>query len=351
MKFLLFPFAFLYGLGVFVRNFLFDRGLLKQNTYPFPVIGVGNLRVGGTGKTPMVAYLASLLEKDKFHIAVLSRGYGRKSKGYVLASDMTEPEIMGDESYLLKSKFPKSIVAVDENRVHGIEKLRKEVDTIDVVLLDDSFQHRSVKPGFSILLTAYSKLYIDDYLLPVGRLREPAFGAARADCIVVTKCPPKLDIHTRRTIRERLRPRSHQQVFFAYEHYSALNSLTPGSNALLMDSIKNHHILLVTGLADPSWIFDHLEELTAQVVHLKFPDHHWFTEVDLDDIIQGFESIDAKNKLIITTEKDAQRLKKWIQSEKFAKLPWYSIEHQMMLFPENAKDFQKTIDEFIRSYK
>lgn len=350
MKFLLSPIAIIYTLIVVVRNKLFDLRILKSVNYDFPVITVGNLRVGGTGKTPMIGYLMKMLFANQ-EVAVLSRGYGRKSKGFLLANDNSSAEQIGDEPLLIKSFFPSVSVAVDEKRVRGIEKLRQLNNARpEIVLLDDAMQHRRIRPGMLILLTAYNKLFLEDYPLPVGRLREPKSSANRADVIVVTKCPISLSFDERNALESRIKSVSDKPIFFAYESYKSLRPLSAGSEEISLADLPQFSVVLFSGLADPSNLEKWAKENTQTAEHIAFNDHHWFSENDLERIKSVFEKLNAEKRLILTTEKDAIRITKLLQNKKFADLPIYAIQHEMSFFEEDQVPFEKKINDFIGSH-
>lgn len=302
------PLSWLYGLGVRLRNHLFELGILKSRSFDIPVISVGNITVGGSGKTPHVEYLIRLL-KSNSKVAVLSRGYKRKSKGYVLAGNDTRMRDIGDEPYQMKTKFPDIHVAVDKNRCHGIDMLTNSEETkdTDVILLDDAFQHRYVKPGINILLVDYHRLIIYDKLLPAGRLREPQSGKARADIVIVTKCPKDLKPMEYRVIIKAMDLYPYQQLFFTSLEYDSLSPVF-GGNKRPLDSIgKNENILLLTGIASPKQMAYDLGEYSSNINQMTFPDHHQFTGRDIERINETFSSMPSP-KIIITTEKDNARL-------------------------------------------
>lgn len=306
----LFPFALLYGTGVIIRNLLFDLRILKSTCFPIPVISVGNITVGGTGKTPHTEYLIQLLQKE-FNTAVLSRGYKRKSKGFVLASSLTTMEQIGDEPYQMKHKFPGIHMAVDRDRCHGITRLTNPESNlgVEVILLDDAFQHRYVKPGLSILLIDYNRPIYSDFLLPTGRLREPAGGKRRADILLVTKCPETMSPDEQKYIRAKLNPLPGQALYFTRFVYDDLYLLTSPTSKRNLQSLTNDcEILLVTGIASPHSLIKKLSAYTPHVYPLTFTDHHDFTEDDIKLIQRKFEQLSSGKRLIITTEKDAARL-------------------------------------------
>lgn len=288
----LMPFAWLYGLVVCIRNLMFDVGVLKSRTFPLPVICVGNITVGGTGKTPHTEYLIRLLSKDH-QVAVLSRGYKRKSEGYVLATKDTPMAEIGDEPYQMKQKYPQIHMAVDKDRCHGIEQLMQKTVTpqSDVVILDDAYQHRYVKAGLNILLMDYHRLIHLDKLLPAGRLREPMSGSQRADIVIITKCPRDIKLMDRKGIKRSLNLENWQKIFFTtYKYPDQMKGL--GKNPLL-----------VTGIASPQQMVYDLQKIVPTFELMSFPDHHNFTEQDINAIRTR-----AAGRTILTTEKDATRL-------------------------------------------
>lgn len=301
------PLSWLYGLGVGFRNMLFETGILKSRAFSIPVISVGNITVGGTGKTPHVEYLIRLLQ-DKARVAVLSRGYKRKSKGFVVANDNTTMRDLGDEPFQMKHKYPRVTVAVDKKRVHGIEKLTELDPTLDVIVLDDAFQHRYVKPGVNILLVDYHRLIIYDKLLPAGRLREPLKGKDRADVVIVTKCPKELKPMEFRVITKAMDLFPYQKLFFTTLNYEPLVPIFP-KECTGLSTLNNMHVLLLTGIASPQQLETDLSAMLkgATYYNLSYPDHHNFCRKDIDRINAEFEAMPSP-KCIITTEKDAARL-------------------------------------------
>ncbi len=292
-----FPISLVYALVVHTRNRLYNSGIFRSKEFNTTIICVGNLSLGGTGKTPMIECLIHLL-KDKYKIAVLSRGYGRKSKGFLLANDQLAVEDLGDEPYQIHAKFPEIVLAVDENRQNGILILEKNAKP-DLILLDDAFQHRKVKPTFSILLTAFDNLYSTDWYLPSGTLRDSKREAKRADLIIVTKSPKEVSASSQHKIIQSLKPQPEQQVLFSYLHYDKV--LKGGNEPLIIQDLKSKKFTLITGIANPKPLLLFLNENNLVFEHLKFRDHHFFT----NDQIAFFNSKD----LIITTEKDYVRLK------------------------------------------
>ena len=328
---ILFPFAIIYGVITSLRNFLYDTGFFKSYSFDLPVIVVGNLSVGGTGKTPQIEYLIRLLS-EKYKIATLSRGYKRKSKGFILADANVNASIIGDEPFQFYSKFPNIQVAVDDNRKNGIEQLLSQTSKPEVILLDDAFQHRKVKAGFYILLTSFNELYSDDFQLPTGNLRENRNGAKRANVIIVTKCPSDLSNEEQLKIRKKLAILETQELYFTtiayYEFVYSENEKRKVSE------IQNVDKLLLAGIAKPQSFFAHLQNNNEE--SLTFPDHHHFTEKDIFEIKNK-----ANNKIIITTEKDYVRLKGSIP-----KVPLFYLPIQSKFLTE-GENFDKIINNYV----
>ena len=309
----LLPLSWLYGLGVKFRNMLFDMNILKSKSYVVPIISVGNITVGGTGKTPHVEYLIQLL-KDPFCVAMLSRGYKRKSHGYVLATTETPMKMIGDEPYQIKQKYPNVTVAVDAKRTRGIEHLIHDDDTkeTDVILLDDAFQHRYVKPGINILLVDYHRSIIFDKLIPTGRLREPLKGKDRADIVIVTKCPKDLKPMEFRVLTKQMNLYPYQQLFFTTLDYGRMKKVfadqTKGSDIPVnLEDLSDYHVLLLTGIASPKQIYYDVKPHAKDVKTLAYGDHHAFTQRDIHHINETYANMPSP-KVIITTEKDMVRL-------------------------------------------
>ncbi len=303
---LLLPLSGLFWIGVSIRNLLYKMGLLRSQTFKIPVICVGNLSVGGTGKSPHVILVADLI-KEELDLAMLSRGYGRKTSGLVIANYGSKVYDIGDEPLQFFNRFKnKIVVAVSENRIIGINHLIKYYKT-QGILMDDGFQHRQVKPGYSILLTDFHDLYTSDYLLPAGNLREPRSGARRADIIVVTKCPDAFSVKQRDAILAKISPRPHQKVYFSKIVYS--NSAIGYRFTLESDEWREYEVVLVTGIANSKPFVDFVKERFKTVHHLEFSDHHNFSVADIQKIDHQLDKIKALHKVILTTEKDYMRLK------------------------------------------
>jgi tetraacyldisaccharide 4'-kinase len=332
---ILFPFAILYGFITSIRNFLFDKGIFKSYSFEVPVIAVGNLSVGGTGKTPQIEYLIRLLS-PKYKVATLSRGYKRQSKGFVLADSTSNAEILGDEPFQFYTKFKDIQVAVDANRKNGIEQLLSQTDKPEVILLDDAFQHRKVKAGFYILLTSYGDLYSDDFMLPTGNLRESRSGAQRANVVIVTKCPENLSLDEQNKIKRFLLRRNgkgeNQQLYFSYIDYD--DSVYSEEKKMNVSEIKTVDKLLLAGIAKPNPFFAYLQSEKDE--KLVYPDHHHFTENDIREIENK-----SQNKIIVTTEKDFVRLKGSVSKEKLFYLPIRSS------FLSEGENFDKTITNYV----
>lgn len=296
LRYILFPIVPIYYLVTWLRNVFYDIGFFKSKSYDFPIIAVGNLSVGGTGKTPMIEYLIALL-KDKKQVATLSRGYKRSSKGFYLADKNANAKTLGDEPFQFYRKFTKDIqVAVDADRQNGIANLMQQTNTPEIILLDDAYQHRKVQAGFYVLLTTYNNLYTNDWVLPTGDLREPRTGAKRANCIIVTKCPDNLKEEEKEDIIKKMKPKASQNVFFSSICYA--DEVFSEEKKLSLNNLKD--FTLVTGIANATPLVNHLKKEGLHFEHLNYKDHHDFTDQD----IALFEN----KSLIITTEKDYVRL-------------------------------------------
>jgi tetraacyldisaccharide 4'-kinase len=305
LRLLLFPFSILYGIGVLLRNLAYDFGLLKSIRFQLPVISVGNLAVGGSGKSPMTEYLINLL-KWNFTLAMVSRGYGRKTTGFRFVDENDTVEKSGDEPLQIKRKFEGITVVVCESRVEAIEQIEWEND---LIILDDAFQHRAVNPGLSILLFEYSSFQKFQFLLPAGNLREPMLQKKRADIVVVTKCPQTLDEPQRQNIASTLNLNVNQSLFFSYLKYGKLKSVYEDRISRTMNSLNNAStIILLSGIANPKPLIDVLHGSEAKLIHHEYPDHHNFTEKNIAKLVREISELEEGDNLIITTEKDAQRL-------------------------------------------
>ena len=350
----LLPLSWIYGCAVSLRNFCFDVGLLKSQSFHAPVIAVGNITVGGTGKTPHVEHLVRLL-RDKFKVAVLSRGYKRKTKGFVQAGSQTTARDIGDEPFQMKQKYPDITVAVDKKRVHGIQQLTSDDAALDVVLLDDAFQHRYVKPGVNILLVDYHRLIIYDKLLPAGRLREPLKGKNRADLVIVTKCPRELKPMEFRVITKAMDLYPYQHLFFTTLSYDRLLPVFAGEGATQqvgggLDSLKGQHVLLLSGIASPRQLEEDLQALAApaSLTPLTYPDHHNFSRKDVERINSTFATMPTP-RCIVTTEKDAARLSGISGLSDDVRHNLYALPVRITFMqPEQEEKFNETIIGYVR---
>lgn len=329
------PFGFVYGLIMLVRNKLFDWNLLSVSKVDLPVISVGNLSVGGTGKTPHVDYIVSYL-KEKLSVAILLRGYGRKSRGYILLDENTTIETVGDEALFYKKKHEKQVeVVVCEKRAEGAKKIVSQLPSVDVVVLDDAFQHRYLHRDIDILLVDYNNPYWKDTTLPAGRLREFSVGKKRANIIVITKSPDDLSIEEKQQLTSKVNPTSNQYVFFSKIKYGAVKSLT---NNKFKTPDK---ILLVTGIAQPEPLKKYFERI-APVEHLNFNDHHDFSIADIKKIHELFDTFVDEEKIIITTAKDYMRLSCLDLKKEIDKYPWFYQDIKVEM--DDEKKFKELID-------
>jgi tetraacyldisaccharide 4'-kinase len=298
---ILYPFSLLYGEIISLRNKAFELGIINSTDFTIPIIVVGNLNVGGTGKSPQIEYLVRLLH-DQYKVAVLSRGYKRKSKGFQLANQNSTVNQIGDEPMQFYTKFSNILVAVDEDRVNGIKNLLKIETPPQIILLDDAFQHRKVKAGFSILLTSYNKLYVDDTMLPTGNLREKKSGAKRAEIIVVSKCAENMSEKKKLHILQKLSPENRQTVFFSSIVYH--DAVISKNNEVPISKLHEFDVLLVTGIANAQPLVKFLEGNNIKFHYLKYDDHYNFSAKEKGRIFDKFEKIESNNKIILTTEKD-----------------------------------------------
>ncbi len=353
VKLLLLPISFLYGIVTFLRNKLYDAGLLKSTSFDLPVISVGNITVGGTGKTPQIEYLVRLLQ-DSFQVVTLSRGYKRKTKGFRIAEDISSAQDIGDEPLQFSKKFPKISVAVDEKRVRGINNLLDVLPETEIVLLDDAFQHRSVVPGLNILLIRYSDIGERQYMMPSGFLREWRRGRDRADVIVVTKAPQVFSPIEARRITDVIKPFPYQKVYYSYVKYLEAKSFTDGAKLLLEDTgnltLKDYKVLLVTGIAQTSSLKYYLEKNCKEVRCSEFADHHEYTMADLLRIINEFDEIVSTKKIIITTEKDSMRLRNERLFSILKNHPVFFMPIEVLIH-HNEEGFDQIVNEYVQRNK
>lgn len=352
LRFLAFPFSLLYGCVLWLRNKFYDWNILKSTSFDIPVICVGNLSVGGTGKTPHIEYLIPLLS-PQFKVAVLSRGYGRKTKGFLLSDINSTAADIGDEPLQFKTKFPELHIAVDEKRVRGIQNLLQLFPDIQVILLDDAFQHRAVKADFSIVLTDFSKPYFKDYVVPTGTLREFRMGIKRAQSIVVTKCPDVLVPIEKSVFQKAIQPKTNQQLHFSYIKYG---EFVPFNKQIISPFGKEyyfeHHysIVLFTGIANTQPLEYYLKEKTKNLVPVRFADHHAFTLTDIENIKKIFDNIASANKILLTTEKDVMRLKTPELSDALKHLPLFYIPIEIAFHKEDANSGSTNFNKQLLDY-
>jgi len=355
LKFILFPFSVLYAGIISFRNLMFDWGYLKSTSFDLPIISVGNISVGGTGKTPHTEYLIKLLE-GKYKLASLSRGYKRQSKGFILADDQSNSFDLGDEPMQMKKKFPGLSVAVDADRVNGVHRLisQENGDQPDCILLDDAYQHRYIKPGLSILLIDYNRPISRDFVMPMGRLRERARGKKRADIIIVSKCPSDLSDTEAQKLKNDISPLPHQELYFTSLDYAPLEAVFPSE--ITIRGLKDYNketlgILLVTGIANPTPLRNYLMAFSSEFDEVQFPDHHAFKEKDLSLIETHFNDLKTKNKIIITTEKDAIRfVDMTIKSELIRNHMTY-IPLQIKFLNNTESRFSQHINDFVEGFR
>ncbi|MEJ6981908.1 tetraacyldisaccharide 4'-kinase [Pedobacter sp. P351] len=304
LRLLLLPFSLVYGCVIWIRNFLYDTGVFASKKFNNPVICIGNLVIGGAGKSPMAEYIIRVL-KEKHKIAVLSRGYKRETRGFRIVDVEDTVSEVGDEPLQFKRKFKDITVAVAEKRVEGIQFLK---ENHEVIILDDAFQHRAVTPGLTVLLFDYTK--VNDFLimLPAGNLREPFANRKRADIMVISKCPDDLSILEKERIKNRIKPFKHQNLFFSSLDYGNLISLASADEKPLSVITSQTSVFLLTGIANPDPLLKKVKSLTEHVIHYDYPDHHTFSSKNIIKLAEEFNSSAFSEKLILTTEKDAQRL-------------------------------------------
>jgi tetraacyldisaccharide 4'-kinase len=351
---LLYPFSLVYGAITGIRNFLYNVGIIPSTEFRTPVICVGNITVGGTGKTPHTEYLVRLLSKH-FRVATLSRGYKRETRDFRIASASSTVREVGDEPLQIFRKFPEIIVAVDRNRVNGVRKILETDRDIQVILLDDAYQHRRIRPGFSILLTDYKRLIIKDHMLPYGNLRESASNMDRANIILVTKSPSDLSPIDRRIIVKEMNKEPGQNLYFTTVIYeepvpvftdSEDNSLT-----VRYSDLKESGIVLVTGIANPLPLKDHLQKYAGEIVHLSFPDHHNYNESDIASVSRAFNDLKTATKFIFTTEKDAVRLREFTNIAEPFRSAFCYLPVGIGFLNDDREEFDNLIIEYVRTNK
>ncbi|RZA04131.1 MAG: tetraacyldisaccharide 4'-kinase [Sphingobacteriaceae bacterium] len=344
LRLLLFPFSLIYGLVVIIRNWLYDAGLFKSHQFNLPVIVIGNLEVGGAGKSPMTEYLVRLLKSGN-KLAILSRGYGRDTKGYILADTSSTATQIGDEPAQFKTKFPDITVAVCEDRVHGINQLLPQHN---LIVLDDAYQHRAVKPGLSILLFDYSKITQPHLLLPAGNWREPFSGRWRTNVIIITKCPEGLNEDEQGKLAAFVKPLPYQQLYFTTIAYQNLQDMSSNDVDITLDATTT--VFLLTGIANAQPLLHHLEKFTPDIVHHNYPDHHQFSLKNISKLAEDFAACKSQKKAIITTEKDAQRLREQSLQSLVNQLPILVLPIGVHFLNNSGNDFDKTVKEYVSEY-
>ena len=356
LRWLLLPFSLVYGLIVITRNWFYDTGLFKSHRFSIPVISVGNLEVGGAGKSPMTEYLIRRF-KDDYRLATLSRGYGRKTKGYVVAGEkelgvgsqeskngVNIASQIGDEPAQFHHKFPDITVAVCEDRVTGIKNL---APNHNLILMDDAYQHRAVDPGLNILLFDYNRINEPHLLLPAGNLREPMSGAWRAQIIVVSKCPATLNADGQNLLAQKIRPLPYQQLFFTAINYQGLQTLNRELANVVIDADTT--VFLLTGIANSAPLVAYVSGFTTRINHHNYPDHHTFTLKNITKLAAGFKADAARKKIIITTEKDAQRLDEPLINV-IAQLPVFTLPISVDFLNYTGQQFDKIVTEYVREH-
>ncbi len=348
IRILLLPFALLYGLGVGLRNLLYRIGILRSVRFDLPVISVGNLSVGGAGKSPHIEYLVRWLNQF-LEVAVLSRGYGRNTSGYRPVTVIDNAEMVGDEPLQFKRKFPEVPIAVSESRALGVPELVKRNPETQCVLLDDAFQHLAVTPGLNILLTEFARPFTRDWLLPSGRLREGRYNYRRADVIVVTKCPPELSLQERQKMILEIDPFPRQQVFFSKYRYGTPYDLLRPDQRRPLD--LDTDVLLMSAIANTDYLLKHLAATVKSAQTLEFEDHHFFKEDELRDMLRRFERLPGRNKIILTTEKDAMRLE--LHQDFFWKntLPVFVLPIEVEFCDADEAAFQEAVKQMLLDFK
>ena len=339
MRYLLFPFSFIYGSITAMRNLLFDYGIFKSQSYTIPIICIGNLSVGGTGKTPHTQYLLDLL-KNNYKVAVLSRGYGRKNSNLQFVEITSNAFEVGDEPLQLKQNNPECLVVVEKNRNKGVKKILNDFPETEVILLDDGYQHRWIKAGFNILITPFSSPYYKDYLMPVGKLRESKKGVSRANAVIFSKTPENTNPTLKKGMLERLHLFAHQEAYFSgieYHRFKCINNNTE------LEENNPYSITLVSGIANTNPLIKYLEEKGHSINHLKYSDHHNYSSNDIDTILAEYNADKSIKKLILTTEKDATKLKQFLPHFKDVNFYYIPIEIKI----DQSKKFKNQILDYV----
>jgi tetraacyldisaccharide 4'-kinase len=349
----LYPLSLIYGLITGIRNFMYNTGILSSVEFQLPVICVGNITVGGTGKTPHTEYLARLL-RGSFKVAILSRGYKRKTRDFRIASSSSLVSDIGDEPMQLFGKFPDVLVAVDRNRVNGVNKILQVNPETEVIILDDGFQHRSITPGFSILLSDFERLIVRDHIMPYGSLRESRINMRRADIILITKSPENISPIQRRLIVKEIDKAPYQNLYFTSISYEAplpvFVGKYPEENQTDI-SYDGSGIVLITGIANPVPLKEHLQKMFGEIIHLSFPDHHNFKENDLIKMFSAYKDLKSKTKYLFTTEKDAVRLREFTNIAESFKSTFFYIPVGIHFLNDDKDEFDNMIVDYVRKNK
>jgi tetraacyldisaccharide 4'-kinase len=347
IRYILFPFSLLYGMIVFIRNKFYDWGFFKSSSFQIPIISVGNLEIGGSGKTPMVEYILHLLQKD-FTIATLSRGYGRKTKGFRWVKPDDKVLNTGDEPLQIKQNFLEVGVAVCENRVEGINEIKNQYQ---LILMDDAYQHRAVKPGLSILLFDYHQLQKPKLLLPAGNYREPFSGRNRADILIVTKTPQSISSAERQKIKESLKLFLHQKVFFSgISYHPQLQAVFSDATLEVNNITQQTRLLLLTGIAKTQPLVTALKQYSTHIFHHAYPDHHQFSQKNMLKLVNDFKQMQQRDKIIVTTQKDAVRLKSAEFQKILADLPIFEWKITVSFDENEKREFDHLITKYAQSH-
>jgi tetraacyldisaccharide 4'-kinase len=349
--YLLVPFSVFYAFIVKTRNAFYDWRIFRSVEFRIPIISVGNITVGGTGKTPHTEYIVNLLTPIG-NVAVLSRGYKRKSKGFIKATTESTVSEIGDEPAQVKRKFPLVQVAVDSKRIHGINQLMSDDAELKAIILDDAFQHRSVSPGISILLIDYNRPLSSDFILPAGRLREPSTGIDRADIVIFTKCPEVISPIDQRLLGLKLDLKPYQTLYFTQFVYgNPLPVFESNKATWAFDSVNKPEVLAITGVAQPRLFLEHVVKMASLIKHLEYPDHFNFSDKEVDGIQAEYEKIQSENKVILTTEKDAIRLMSMNSFSEAVKSAMYYIPIEVAFLNEGKDHFDNQIVSYVRKNK
>ncbi len=351
---LLYPLALIWGMVTGIRNFLYNSGVLKSVEFHLPVICVGNITVGGTGKTPHTEYIADLL-RNSFKVATLSRGYKRSSRGFRIASASTPVKEIGDEPMQIFRKLPDVLVTVDRNRVNGVNRILEESPDTEVIILDDAFQHRRITPGFSILLTDFDRLIVRDHMMPYGNLRESFGNMRRADIIIISKSPENISPIQRRIIVKEIDKSPYQNLYFTTMVYKnplpVFEAITLDAKIPDLSDPEKYGIILITGIANPQPFNEYLQKSCKEIIHLSFPDHYTFREKDLQKIASEYQNLKSTTKYIITTEKDAVRLREFTNIAEPLKSAFFYIPIGIHFLNDDKNEFDNLIVDYVRKNK